>query len=91
MRVNTTSALLIVASLGLGTAALASPAPVMQVDTGFIYSIDLKDGQVTLMDQNTYNVPPGFDLNAFALGDKVTINYTPIGTNYLLVDQMTLS
>ena len=91
MRMNIASTLLIVASLGLGTAVLASPAPVMQNDTGFIYSIDLKDGQVTLMDQNTYNLPPGFDLNAFSVGDKVSINYQPIGTNYLVASQMTLS
>ena len=78
-----TSAVLIVATLGLGTAAIAQPNAGVQQDTGFITALDLKERTVTLADGATYDLPYGFNLSSFAVGAKVVVGWDQIGTTKL--------
>ena len=74
MRSNTL-ALALIASLGLGTAVLASPTDT----SGVIKSIDAKAMTVALADGSTYHLPTGFDLKAFKVGEKVVVSWEAKG------------
>ena len=74
-----TSAVLIVATLGLGTAAIAQPNVGVQRDAGFITALDLKKMTVTLSDGATYDLPYGFSLTSFNVGNKVVVGWDQVG------------
>ncbi len=77
------SAVLIVAALGLGTAAVASPNLGVQQDVGFITSIDLKDKTVTLSDGATFQLPAGYNINSLNEGQKVVVAWDQVGGTVL--------
>lgn len=74
MRSNTL-AFALIASLGLGTAVLAAPTDT----SGVIKSIDAKAMTVALAVGSTYNLPTGFDLKAFNVGEKVVVSWEAKG------------
>lgn len=74
MRSNTL-ALALIASLGLGTAALAASTDT----TGIIKSIDAKAMTVVLEDGTTYHLPAGYDLKPFKVGEKVVVSWEAKG------------
>jgi hypothetical protein len=71
---------LIVATLGLGTAAMAQPNLGLQRDVGFITDVDKTDKTVTLSDGATYQLPYGFDVHTFKAGQKVAVNWDQVGS-----------
>ena len=78
-----TSAVLIAAILGVGTAAVAGGNPGAQSDVGYITEVDKTDRTVTLADGATYTLPFGFDLTSFNAGQKVNLIWDQIGSSKL--------
>jgi len=74
MRSNTL-ALALIASLGIGTAALAAPTETK----GVIKSIDVKAMTVVLQDGTTYKLPAGFNMKPFKVGEKVVVSWEAKG------------
>lgn len=83
MFTKTLSAILIVSTLGLGTAALAQPNPGAETVVGQIVDIDLKEHKVTLSDGVTYQLPSGFALGVFDEGQRVVVNFDQVGSTLL--------
>lgn len=79
MFTKTLSAILIVSTLGLGTAALAQPNPGLDAGAGYITDIDLKEHKVTLSDGVTYQLPSGFALGVFSEGQRVVVQFDQVG------------
>jgi hypothetical protein len=77
------SAVLIVATLGLSGAAMATPNVGVQQDVGFITAVDVADKTVTLSSGVTYQLPGGFDIKSFNEGQKVAVSYDQIGGSLL--------
>lgn len=61
--------LVLIAGMSFGGAAFAAGADV----SGTIKAIDAKALTVTLEDGTVYTLPAGFKLDAFKVGEKVTI------------------
>jgi Cu/Ag efflux protein CusF len=55
-------------AIGLSSAAFAATTTV-----GTIKAIDAKAGSITLADGTAYMVPKGFKLDAFKVGEKVSV------------------
>lgn len=67
--------LVLIAGLSFGGAAFAAAT-----DTaGTIKSIDAKALTVTLQDGTTYQLPAGFKLDAFKVGEKVSVSWEAKG------------
>lgn len=68
MRSNFVPLILVTAALAMGSAAFASTST-----TGSIKAIDAKALSVTLSDGTVYQLPAGFVLTPFKVGEKVVI------------------
>ena len=72
------SVLIIAASLGLGTAAMAQ-GYAAQKATGVITSISVTDKTVTLADGQTCLLPAGYNIGLLTNGQKVALNCEQVG------------
>lgn len=71
--------MLIVASVGLSSAAMAASPMSAQNDVGVITKLDLKAMKVTLSDGNTFQMPGGYALEVFNLGETVNVGWVQVG------------
>ena len=76
MRSNFASVVLLTASLGFASAALAAPT----YTVGTIKAIDAKVMSVTLQDGTLYMLPKGVKLDGFKVGEKVSLMWEMKGT-----------
>ncbi len=72
------AALALVAAFGPVGAAFAYQ-PGANQDAGFITEVDLAEDTVTLSSGATYTFSPGFNLETFNEGQKVTITWDQVG------------
>lgn len=70
--------LTLAAAVGLSGAGFAAGTAA----TGTIKSIDVKAETVTLQDGKTYQLPSGFKLDAFKVGEKVSLMWEMKGGKY---------
>lgn len=80
MRTKFASILLLTAALGIGSAAFSAGTAA----SGTIKSIDTKAMTVTLADGSVYELPAGFMLTYFKVGEKVTLTWEQKGAMKLI-------
>ncbi len=83
MRSKFASALLMTAAVMLGSSAFAASMQAI----GTIKAIDAKAMTVTMSDGKVYELPAGFKLTDFKVGEKVTLTWEKKGTA-LAIDTM---